>query len=690
MAQDDPASKVSLQERRAERERAARKQAEALLEAKSLELYAAKLAAEQALREKADSELRYRRLFESAQEGILLCDLETGKIEDANPAAGLLLGVSRPKLLGRIFWELEQLGGGAAPQSFAAEMRTHQRHCWGDWTVRASDGSPRVLELVTEVCSNGGAKLIHCYFRDVTDERRRAEEAEHVTRASALLRASAGVYMWRYDPDADEYEIDPDFSRRLSQAPPERRIPGPLMRAGVHREDAAVVDEPFQLALSQGEQGGAEYRYALERGVWRNIRSAWRGARRLPSGRWEVLGVTQDLTELTAERNRAQAGEEAKSRFLANISHELRTPMNGVLGILHLLHTADDHDDRMRLLNEAVAAGSRLSGLLNDLVDYSDLETGRLVLQREPADVAETVAAVTELMRERAKKQGLWLRLHCAPEFGMLSLDVARFRQLLFSLIANAVSFTIRGGIDVRIATYGQGDETRLRVDIEDTGVGISETARHDLFAGFVQGDNSMTRRSGGAGLGLATARRLAELMGGEIGCESREGEGSTFWIDIAAPTCHPTSEAEDEQSGWLEGLQVLVVEDNPTNRLVATRLLEQLGAQVETAENGALGVDAASRAPFDLILMDIQMPVMDGVEATRRIRALPSPACAIPILALTANVLAPQLESYREAGMNGCVAKPISPSALLLEISRLAGDQGAPASSQDGLAASA
>jgi len=378
-----------------------------------------------------------------------------------------------------------------------------------------------------------------------------------------------------------------------------------------------------------------------------------------------------------AERDRARAGTEAKSQFLANISHELRTPMNGVLGILHLLQTVERRDERARLLTEALASGSRLSDLLNDIVAFSDLEAEGLVVQREPTEVAQVLEAAVGPLRELAQAKGLWLRVQGAANAGVLALDAARFRQLLFSLIANAVKFTDRGGVDARVAIHGQGDATRLRVEIEDTGVGISESAKDGLFSGFAQIDGSTTRRFGGTGLGLAIARRLARLMSGEVGFTSREGEGSTFWVEIAAPACAEKPDTDDKEAGWLQGLRVLVVEDNPTNRLVATAMLSQLGAEVVTAEDGAQGVEAAAREVFDLIFMDIQMPVMDGIEATRRIRAMPAPICATPIVATTANVLSSQLQIYRDAGMNGCVAKPISPTALLSELSRLANDGG-------------
>jgi CheY-like chemotaxis protein len=207
---------------------------------------------------------------------------------------------------------------------------------------------------------------------------------------------------------------------------------------------------------------------------------------------------------------------------------------------------------------------------------------------------------------------------------------------------------------------------------VSDTGVGIAPGAESALFEGFSQADSSLTRRYGGPGLGLALTRRLARLMGGDVGFKRRAGGGSRFWVEIAAPAA--AAPAPQPGAGdWLAGVRVLVVEDNATNRLVATHMLGRLGAEVDVAENGAMGVEAVERADYDLIFMDIQMPVMDGVEATRRIRALPAPKGRTPIVATTANVMPEQVATYRASGIDGVVAKPISPAALLSEVARLA-----------------
>ena len=381
----------------------------------------------------------------------------------------------------------------------------------------------------------------------------------------------------------------------------------------------------------------------------------------------------QELALVEAEKA-AQAGAEAKSRFLASVSHEIRTPMNGVLGVLHLLKAEKLSDEGRKLIEEALACGKMLSELINDVLDFSKIEANQLELSPEPTDPAQTLSGVAALLEPQCDAKGLYLKLEVDPSVGWVSIDPIRLRQCLFNLIGNAVKFTLAGGVTVRLAPASAG---RLRVEVADTGIGIAEDARGHLFQRFQQADGSTTRRFGGAGLGLAITRRLAELMSGQVGFDSEEGVGSTFWLEVAAPATAPVAaEPVRDDTGCLAGLQVLVVEDNPTNRMIARRILENLGADVETANDGRLGVEAAARGAFDLILMDVQMPVMDGLEAAALIRALPGPVCDTPIVALTANVMSHQRDTYLRAGMNGMVAKPISPAALVTEIARLAADE--------------
>jgi PAS domain S-box-containing protein len=390
----------------------------------------------------------------------------------------------------------------------------------------------------------------------------------------------------------------------------------------------------------------------------------------------------QELALIEAERA-ANAAAEAKSQFLANMSHEIRTPMNGVLGVLHLLERQSLPGEAASMLAEALACGRMLQALLDDVVDFSRIEAGRLEQASEPLDPAAVLNGVAGLLRGQAEGKGLTVTVETDGLPRWVLGDPVRLRQCLFNLMGNAVKFTAAGRVTARaIGCDGPGGPC-LRFEFEDTGLGIDEETIGRLFERFQQADATTTRRFGGSGLGLAITRKLAELMGGLVGVRSTPGEGSTFWLEIPASAAAGPQAAPAEIGAVLDGLRMLVVEDNATNRMIAVKILESLGASVDTAEDGEQGVAAAARGGFDLILMDIQMPGIDGIEATRRIRALASPVARTPVLALTANVLTHQRDVYLAAGMSGVVGKPVSPTALLAEIARIAaaGDDEEPVS---------
>jgi CheY-like chemotaxis protein len=257
-------------------------------------------------------------------------------------------------------------------------------------------------------------------------------------------------------------------------------------------------------------------------------------------------------------------------------------------------------------------------------------------------------------------------------------IDPVRLRQCLFNIIGNAVKFTEAGGIEVRMSVRGKGAGAgrKLRVEVHDTGVGVPEQAKAALFDRFQQAHTGPDRKFGGTGLGLAISRSLAEMMGGEMGFDSTEGVGSVFWFEIVAPPAQAGEPARHAEAGDapLAGLKILVVDDNRTNRLVGLKSLEALGAEAETADSGEAAIAAAAKGGYDLILMDVNMPGMDGMEATRRIRALEGAAADVPIVALTADVMTHHQAAYHAAGMNGFVPKPFSPAQLLGEIVRIAG----------------
>jgi PAS domain S-box-containing protein len=607
--------------------------------------------------------------FEDSDDLLLI--LENGAVRRTNAAFERVTGWTAREVADRPLWDL------AHPD----DRRTILKH---DRLIARG----RMVRFEHRLrCKQGGWLWVRCQARaagdsvvavlqDITEAISHKREVREAQRSADLLRTAAGVSVWRYDPEEKVFVYGQESGEQTAYQ--HQVQPYDSVSASIHPDDSERVIALWDETLETGVLHIVEYRKSSRtrgRDGWRRVRTAWRGARQAASGQWQVLGLTQDITELTEARDAAVAAAEIKSQFLANMSHEIRTPMNGVLGVLHLLKTEPLSADGQRLIEQALACGSMLSELLNDVIDFSKIEAGKLALNPEPVELKTCVEGVADMLRGQAQAKGLWMKAEVAEDAGWAMVDPVRLRQMLFNLMGNAVKFTLAGGVALRLTTKATGEDQRLRVEIRDTGIGVSPEAQRRLFERFSQADGSTTRKFGGSGLGLAISRKLAQMMGGEIGVTSAVGVGSTFWFEIAAPACAQGGGADLGEARWLEGLKVLVVEDNPTNRLIATKMLENLGGAVSCACDGAEGVEAVRTGGYDLVFMDIQMPVMDGVEATRAIRALSEPACRTPIVAMTANALSHQIREYRQAGMDGSVAKPLSPAALLAELARLSSD---------------
>jgi signal transduction histidine kinase/ActR/RegA family two-component response regulator len=387
------------------------------------------------------------------------------------------------------------------------------------------------------------------------------------------------------------------------------------------------------------------------------------------------------IVEISSAHHKAAAADRAKSQFLATMSHEIRTPMNGIIGLVRLLLDGRldaeqrDHADTIRYSAEALLA------ILDDILDFSKLEAGKLSIEAVPFELPLLMSKVTELMRPRAEDKGLTLTLALDPSVpAAVRADPTRLRQILLNLIGNAVKFTETGGIQVRMTA----PNSRLVIEIADSGIGIPPEVQARLFSEFTQGDGSIARRFGGTGLGLAICRRLTELMGGSISVDSAPGRGSTFRVELPLV---PASLAEVERGQATQAipdlppLRILLAEDNLVNQKVAATLLTRAGHKVTVATDGHEAVELAASQLFDAVLMDMQMPVMDGLEATRRIRALPEPHCRVPVVALTANALKGDDQRCLEAGMDGYLTKPVNAPDLFSTLSRLVGATATPTS---------
>ena len=493
-----------------------------------------------------------------------------------------------------------------------------------------------------------------------------------------ILTGTVTDVIARIDLDGVHEYVSPACFQVLGYTPAEmvgmarREIIHPDSLASVAAAKARMLADP-----TQSEVILSCVRHKDGRWVWLETSATVVCEHGVPVG---IIDVSHDVTErLAAEqalreaKTEAESATRAKAEFLANVSHEIRTPMNGVLGALHLLEREDISPEGRELLRQADDCGRMLSQLLNDVLDFSKIEAGQLDLSPEPMDIGAALDAVGALLAPQARAKGVDLRWEVSGERLWVVADPVRVRQAMFNLMGNAVKFTARGHVVARLTTGAAGDEAqRARFEVEDTGIGMTPEAQRHVFERFRQAEGDTARRFGGAGLGLAITRVLAEMMGGEIGVSSVEGQGSTFWMTFDAPAAATPAVAEPVADGLLDGVRILLVEDNPTNRLMARTMLTRLGASVEEAEDGLMGVEAARRGGHDLILMDVQMPHMDGVEATRAIRGLVGPAAATPVIGLTANVMVHQQDAYRAAGMDGVVAKPIAAPALLAEIARV------------------
>lgn len=550
------------------------------------------------------------------------------------------------------------------------------------WTFYPKGSPVTVVATISRIVlpDGGSAMLFEASSAEAEIDQQRAVEA--------LRHTSALVSLY----DADGFRI---FGNPAALA----HYPGSGVR--------------FAEVFANGDAGGALWTSALAgesvEGAYRVLTARgerWHGlsARRTPdpvTGEPCVLVNETDITEeveaqaaLSEAREHAEAAMAARQDFLANMSHELRTPLTSILGFTELLDDTPLDDEQRRRLARIRDAGAVLLDTLNDVLDFSKLEAGGVNLDSRPFDLRALLAKVAGMFEAQALGKGLALELGIDPSCpDWLEGDAERLRQVLVNFLGNAIKFTSAGSVSLsaRACEGAQAGYARLELAVSDTGVGVPTAMLDVVFDRFAQAGPEVSRKFGGTGLGLAISKEIVELMGGEIGVESTAGQGARFWCVLDLPLAVAPVRSEGQlASPSSSPLHLLIADDNEANRELIGTLVRAMGHTADVVGDGLQAVEAAGAGDYDLILMDVQMPRMDGLSATRAIRAMDGPVATTPIIALTANVLPEQVAFYRASGMSDHVGKPINPRDLLLKIAhwgQAVGGTGALAA-QDGLKA--
>jgi PAS domain S-box-containing protein len=623
-----------------------------------------------------ESETRYRRMTETSHDIILQCDLE-GTIEFIS-AAARRFGYEPGEVVGANGFDLmhpDDLPAlRAMLMNLAARSDAAQAFEVAQFRVRAADGSYCWVESIPVVMRDeaGAPTGFTNTLRDIS-ARKAAEEAlaESEARYRTIAHKVSDIISMA-GPDGAFTYVSPSVEAATGYTAEE--LTGRKWLDFVHPDDLEASLAHY-VSLYRGQTDGAgsfRYRARHKDGRWIWLEANPSVVREQGGRVVQYLDVTRYVgaqveieDQLNQAKEAAEAAAAAKSDFLANMSHEIRTPLTAILGFTNLMAERPTLPEDCRADVERInGAGKALLSIVNDVLDFSKLEVGEVAIKPRPTAVREVLAEATELLRPQAEAKGLELRLEVTggvPAF--VSLDSDRVRQVVLNLLGNAVKFTERGFIVVS-AAYDE-DLERLSVQVTDTGGGLDEGQQAKLFQRFSQVDASTARRHGGTGLGLAICRGLVEAMGGAIGVISAPGEGSKFYFHLAAPIAEPEDEPEAcDGVAMLDGVRVLVTDDNPINRELARALLQAMNAEVYDACDGESAIERAQEMVFDLLLMDIRMPGLDGPTAAARIRAAPGPNQRTPILAFTADIDRDLMERHRGV-FDGLVRKPLNPAGL-------------------------
>jgi PAS domain S-box-containing protein len=639
---------------------------------------------------------RFEVAFNASPAAISITEVETGVYLDINQRYTEMLGLQRAELIGNTSAKVNIWPNPEARQAWIACLKTS--HLLRDYqtTWHRRDGSPIEISLSGEIIELQGKSYVVAFILDISERRRAEAEVSQLQRrlatafrvapfAACVTRLTDGKLVDVNDRLLREY----NWTREdlLGKTTLEVGLWGVeadrLKMVEAIRRDGRITDfesvsvgsdgrrRPMSLSAEMFEMDGAPHLVVFIADLTEKKQAEA-----------ELLQHRDHLEELVAQRTKelelakqtAEHASQAKSTFLANMSHEIRTPMNAIIGLTHLAERNTSDSTQLARLNKVSDAAHHLLAIINQILDISKIEAGKLELSLVDFSLRRVVDNASSLVIDRLRSYGLGFNCAIDPDLPpVLHGDPLRLGQILLNFLSNAVKFTESGEINISVSLLRESEAgLLLRFAVRDTGPGIPLEQQSRIFSPFEQADSTTTRRHGGTGLGLAIANRLADLMGGETGLTSRPGDGSTFWFTALLGIGHSDAanlslpitqdDAENLLSTAYRSTQILLVEDNAINQEVALELLSAVGLQAELAVNGEKAVKMCAEKTYDLILMDMQMPVMDGVAATRTIRASGGKQ---PILAMTANAFGEDRQRCLDAGMNDHIAKPVDPQNL-------------------------